>query len=99
MRSLRGPRGGVTLSVPAESTTLYDIICAIEGADHFDNCVLGLPSCDSANPCPLHAYWSTVRDGIKNQFQSVSLKTLSDRVSVDGLRISSGTRLVEAPKT
>ncbi len=97
MKSLRGPRGGVALNGPPEVITLFDIIIAIEGAGHFDGCVLGLPSCDSNTPCPLHVYWGDVRDDIKKKFQSVSIKSLSDRVSEDGMRISSAVQVLAGP--
>ena len=89
MRSLRGPNGGVALNSDVDCISLYDIISAIDGRDHFDNCVLGLPSCDDIHPCPLHSYWGAVRDDIKTEFQNISLRALSRRIEVEGLRISS----------
>lgn len=89
MRSLRGPNGGVALSGDADSISLYDIVAAIDGRDHFDTCVLGLSSCDDLHPCPLHGYWGTLRDDVKTKFQNISLKALSHRIEVEGLRISS----------
>ncbi len=89
MRSLRGPNGGVALDGDADSISLYDIVSAIDGQDRFDNCVLGLPSCDDIHPCPLHNYWGAVRDDIKTNFQNISLRVLSRRIGEDGLRISS----------
>lgn len=89
MRSLRGPNGGVALNGNPDSISLYDIVSAIDGRDHFDQCVLGLPSCDDRHPCPLHSYWGALRDDVKTKFQNISLKALSLRIEVEGLRISS----------
>jgi hypothetical protein len=36
---------------------LYEIVVAIDGEDLFRECVLGLPGCGDATPCPLHDEW------------------------------------------
>ena len=57
LTSQRGPKGGVALNRPADEMTLYEIVVAIDGDDLFEVCVLGLPGCGDAEPCPLHDQW------------------------------------------
>lgn len=66
MMSYRGPNGGVALARPAEEITLRDIIIAIDGGDIFTSCLLGLPGCGRATPCPAHENWGTLRKNIED---------------------------------
>jgi len=54
----RGPGGGYSLARPAEEISLLDIIKAVDGHDTFDHCIMGLPECGGANPCPIHLLWA-----------------------------------------
>lgn len=89
MKSLRGPNGGVALNRSPDSISLFEIVVAIDGLKRFEGCVLGIPGCGEGHPCPLHDYWGDVRDGIRQKFESISLKTLARRVDEEGFRISS----------
>jgi Rrf2 family protein len=42
LRATRGPGGGYCLKRPAESITLYDVIVAMDGAEAFNTCPLGV---------------------------------------------------------
>ncbi|HKL88947.1 MAG TPA: Rrf2 family transcriptional regulator [Salinibacter sp.] len=76
--SRRGPNGGVALTLPAEEITLYEIVVAIDGDDLFEECVLGLPGCGEAEPCPLHEQWADERDRVENMFQNTTLAELPE---------------------
>ena len=76
--SRRGPNGGVALTLPAEEITLYEIVVAIDGDDLFEECVLGLPGCGEAEPCPLHEQWTDERDRVENMFQNTTLAELPE---------------------
>ena len=89
MKSLRGPNGGVALNRPPDSIFLFELVVAIDGHERFESCVMGLPGCGEQRPCPLHNYWGTIRDGIRDKFESISLETLARRVDEEGFRISS----------
>lgn len=88
--SLRGPKGGVSLAKKPEDVTLLDIIIAIDGGELFTECILGLPGCGVAKPCPMHDYWSDVRGHLKDNFGDKSLSEISDRIDEFKLRLSHG---------
>lgn len=46
VKSSRGPKGGFTLKIPAESITLLDIFETIEGRLEATDCLLGIPICN-----------------------------------------------------
>jgi len=78
LTSKRGPGGGVALTRPADAISLYEIVVAIDGDDLFEECVLGLPGCGEAEPCPLHAHWTEERDRMKATFQATTLSEVPD---------------------
>jgi len=86
--SLRGPKGGVTLAKDAKETTLYDIIVAIDGPELFTECILGLPGCGHAKPCPMHDHWQAEREQLKANFENKSLADVSSKVEEFKLRLS-----------
>jgi Rrf2 family iron-sulfur cluster assembly transcriptional regulator len=51
---------------------------AIDGNDLFQECVLGLPSCGEAEPCPLHDEWTDERDRVERMFRNATLAELPE---------------------
>lgn len=88
MNSYRGPNGGISLAKPADEIFIFDIIAAIDGLKLFSECILGLPECNNAKPCPLHEKWAVVREELKNTFLNSNLSDLTKRIKDFGLRIS-----------
>lgn len=88
MHSYRGPNGGISLAKPADQISLFDIIEAIDGLKVFSECILGLPECNNAKPCPLHQNWGVVREDLKNTFLNLNLSDLTRQIKDFGLRIS-----------
>ena len=78
LTSKRGPGGGVALTRSPDAISLYEIVVAIDGDDLFHECVLGLPGCGEAEPCPLHAHWTEERDRMKSTFQATTLSEVPD---------------------
>ena len=78
LQSQRGPKGGVSLTKPADEVTLYEIVVAIDGDDLFRECVLGLPGCGEAEPCPLHDEWAEERSRVEKMFRNSTLAELPD---------------------
>ena len=73
LSSLRGMKGGIKFARNPADISIYDIIIIIDGKDIFDQCVLGLPTCDRNSPCAVHTEWGSLRDQIIVLFKSKSL--------------------------
>ncbi len=73
LNSKRGRGGGIALTRPPDAIPLYDIVVAIDGDDLFEECVLGLPGCGEAEPCPLHDHWTEVREQMQTTFRTTTL--------------------------
>jgi Rrf2 family iron-sulfur cluster assembly transcriptional regulator len=80
LESRRGPGGGFWLSRRAELITLRDIVAAIDGLDHFMDCVAGLKVCSEDAPCPLHNTWKGMRTQILSALESTTLAQMSQAV-------------------
>jgi Rrf2 family protein len=78
LTSKRGPGGGVALTRRPDRISLYDIVVAIDGDDLFEECVLGLPGCGEAEPCPLHDPWMQTRGQLETMFRSTTLAEVPD---------------------
>lgn len=88
MLSNRGPKGGVVLGRPAELISLYDVISAIDGTDMFTECMLGLPGCGDAAPCPAHEHWIEIRQDFARVAKEVTLLSLGDRATELNVRLA-----------
>jgi Rrf2 family protein len=73
LTSKRGRGGGIALTRSPDAISLYEIVVAIDGDDLFEECVLGLPGCGEAEPCPLHDHWTEERERMRTTFQNTTL--------------------------
>jgi Rrf2 family protein len=66
LRSNKGPNGGFVLvrDPRAPKLTLLDVVQAVDGADCFDRCALGLSECTDRAPCGMHDGWNPLRSRI-----------------------------------
>ena len=85
--SYRGPNGGVRLRCEARTIAVRDIVIALEGSDLFTRCVLGLPDCGEARPCPLHGHWAESRARIEEMLGGKSLTDLGTELRGGGFRL------------
>jgi Rrf2 family protein len=74
--SRTGPKGGIVLKRKPDEIRLMDIVSSIEDKNFLNQCVLGIGSCGTHNPCPIHYYWEETKDKIIDMFQNRSLKEL-----------------------
>ena len=86
--STRGPKGGVHLATPTQEVSLLDIITAIEGPDLMNTCIIGLPNCGSAKPCPLHEAWAKQRANLEKLFTRTTLASLTHDFNKNNYRLN-----------
>ena len=75
LKAVSGPNGGYVLTRHPCRISLLDIILTVEGDDVFDQCVMGLPQCDSRKPCLVHGIWIESK---KKLLSSLKDKTLHE---------------------
>ena len=54
LKAVSGPGGGYQLSRAPEEISLFDIITAVDGANTFNKCSLGMRRCSNTDSCPLY---------------------------------------------
>lgn len=72
VHSHRGPQGGVALARPADAITFKEVVVLLDGPKLFEACVLGLPGCGHAKPCPMHEAWTEVRSCLVTAFEQAT---------------------------
>ncbi len=88
MNSQRGVHGGVMLAKSAEDISLLEIISIIDGTDIFEQCMLGLPGCGTAEACPVHESWTALRTEIARVFMGTTLERLAKDATTLNLRLA-----------
>jgi Rrf2 family protein len=75
VNSRKGHHGGFLLARSPAQIRFIDILQAVDFEPAADHCLFGLGNCDSANPCPLHKEWSTLKSQIE---EWATFHTLND---------------------
>ncbi len=79
IRSVRGARGGYTLSKDVHQINLRDIIDALEGSMFLVDCVDNPEICDRTKKCVTHEIWKDIQDTINNMLDSLTLADMVER--------------------
>lgn len=77
--SKKGKSGGFSLARDPDKIKLLDIVAAIDGLEMFNNCVLGFPNCNPANPCPLHEKWGPLRTQTYQMLSEDTIDTFKEK--------------------
>lgn len=87
MESHKGPSGGVRLARPAKSIVLMDIVEAMNEEDVFESCIMGLPDCTDANPCPLHKKCDQAMTMLRKLFETTNLAKMAKETNLNQFRL------------
>ncbi len=79
IRSVRGAKGGYTLSKDVHQINLRDIIDALEGSMFPVDCVDNPETCDRAKKCVTYEIWKDIQDTINNMLDSLTLADMVER--------------------
>lgn len=76
--SRKGIHGGFRLAMPATEINLYMVISPLENLGRLNECMLGQEVCSDARACPLHDFWSKLRQSYMTKLTTTTLKDLAD---------------------
>lgn len=62
LESVRGPRGGFRLALPADRLPLLQVVEVFDPLHDRERCLLGRPRCSDVAPCSAHHAWVRARD-------------------------------------
>ncbi|MFO0841933.1 MAG: Rrf2 family transcriptional regulator [Gemmataceae bacterium] len=86
VESQKGMGGGFRLLRDAKEITLFEVVEPIEHISRWAGCILGLPACSDAEPCPLHDRWKAVRNAYLHMLQRTTLAELVTKGGPEALR-------------
>jgi Rrf2 family protein len=84
-RSHRGPAGGIALTRPPADITLREIIVAVEGIPHPDQCPIAISQCSAEDPCTFCRRWKAARDRCGDLFDETTIADVNECLQLDAL--------------
>lgn len=73
--SSKGPKGGFYINEQIKKLPIINIVNAIDGADAFHRCGIGLHKCSDDNPCPFHETFKAHREKFLSTLSSTTIGT------------------------
>lgn len=78
VNSYKGPNGGFDVDIEKIKTTkLSEIVYLIDGDNIYKGCGLGLSTCDSNAPCPMHEKFNVIREQLEHMLKNTSIYELA----------------------
>ncbi len=79
LSSLKGPHGGFGVGKPPEDISLFDIVELIDGDGIFNDCLVGIRSCEKGGKptCAIHEDYVPIRNQIKTLFENRTIAYLA----------------------
>ncbi len=77
LTSTKGRGGGFALARADHEITVMQIVEAVQGAQAFDGCVVGMEACNDHMPCPQHDLYKPIRQRLKAYVQTTTLADLA----------------------
>ncbi len=79
IHSVKGPKGGYEIpNKKLQTTSLSQIVEAIDGDEIYNGCGLGLKKCNASRTCPLHNEFKTIRGDLKTMLQTTTIQALAN---------------------
>jgi Rrf2 family protein len=78
--SIKGPNGGFFIDANAPDIVLYEVVRAIDGTVHLNDCGLGLKGCSGEHPCPIHNEFSEVRNKLNQLLKEQTIQQLAAEI-------------------
>ena len=75
----RGARGGVSLAKSPTAISMYDVVAAIDGPIHLNECTVEACICPFEDTCPVHQVWLEAEELLNGKLMKTTLAELVDR--------------------
>jgi Rrf2 family transcriptional regulator, iron-sulfur cluster assembly transcription factor len=76
LHTSRGARGGVTLAREPKDITLLEVVEAIDGPIHLNECVSDEESCSMGEECPLRSVWCEAQNELVKRLKATNFADL-----------------------
>ncbi len=82
IKSVRGPKGGHTLTKPPEQITVAEIVALLEAGTNLVDCTEDSTVCERADRCPTRLIWQEASEAMFARLQSITLADLVEKAKV-----------------
>ncbi|MCS7010474.1 MAG: Rrf2 family transcriptional regulator [Anaerolineales bacterium] len=79
VQTSRGAHGGVRLARPPEEITLLDVVEAIDGPIHLNECVADPAKCEFSEYCIMHPVWVEAQQILAERLRSTTFANLKQQ--------------------
>ncbi len=79
LRSMKGPKGGISLNKKPSDIKLSDVIRLLEGSTAPTDCVDNPGICERADACVTRDIWCELKDAMDNVLDSTTIQDMVDR--------------------
>jgi Rrf2 family iron-sulfur cluster assembly transcriptional regulator len=82
IKSVRGPKGGHSLTKPPEKITVAEIVALLEAGTNLVDCTEDSTVCERASSCPTRLIWQEASEAMFERLQSITLADLVERAKI-----------------
>jgi Rrf2 family protein len=80
LASTKGPTGGFCLKGSSRDMRLVDIVSAVDGLSHYQQCIGGHPLCSDDALCPMHDGWKALHSRIMDYLEKTTIGSLETKL-------------------
>ena len=95
LSSQKGHGGGFEFARPLSKISFSDVLTAVGYETQAGSCVFGWSECNEKDPCPLHPFWSDIKNNFLNWAETYTLADVSakgDPPTFDWDRLKTGEK-------
>jgi len=81
IKSVRGPKGGHSLTKSPQRITIGEIVRAVEGNTELVDCITRPQVCERSNSCPTRDVWKSATQAMYKELDKTTLWHLAKRSS------------------
>ena len=81
IKSVRGPKGGHTLTKSPEKITVAEIVTLLEDTHSLIECTEDTTVCERANICPTRLIWKEASEAMFGKLQAITLADLVQKAN------------------
>ncbi len=75
--SVTGPAGGLYISKEAQQRSIFTVLEMMGEIEVIEKCIMGLPKCNDANPCSMHASYKIIKQDLLKMFREKTIEELA----------------------
>jgi len=80
VNSVKGPNGGFYMDKLNLTSSIADVVKAIDGDSIYKDCVIGLKLCSEKNPCPVHFEFKEIKRNLISMLEENTIADFNEKL-------------------